>query len=174
MAGQRRCELPTAVASWGDAFSVAFARTNERTTPVSQATSSPDSELTRLRQADEGRVPPTAGGRWRESSPTASRHYLRNTRTRTCRRERAAGPGVRLATSPTTGTATETRSGRRNTHTHAHTHTLTHTHTHTHTHMHTHQYKCLQRRNTHSKYIQAHTASRDRHRYMKTDGSYRY
>ena len=91
-----------------------FARTNERTTPVSQATSSPDSELTRLRQVDEGRVPPTAGGRRREPSLTASRHYLRNTRTRTCRRERAAGPGVRLATSPTTGTATETRSGRRN------------------------------------------------------------
>ena len=44
----------------------------------------------------------------------------------------------------------------------AHAHMHTHTHTHT-----THQYKCLQRRNTHSKYLQPHTASRDRHRYTK-------
>ena len=92
---------------------MAFARTNERTTPVGQATSSPDSELTRLWQVGEGRIPPTAGGWRRESSPTASRHYLRNTWTRIYRWERAAGPGVRLATSPAMGTATETRSGRR-------------------------------------------------------------
>lgn len=114
MAGERRCELPAPVANgWGDASPVVFARTIERTTPVSQATVRADPELTRLRQADEGRVSPTAGGRRRESSPTASRYLLRSTQTRTYRRETAAGPGVRLATSPAKGTATETRSGRR-------------------------------------------------------------
>ena len=40
---------------------------------------------------------------------------------------------------------------------------LFHTHTHTpHTHTHTHK-KCLHCRNTHNKYLQTHTASRDRH-----------
>ena len=117
MAGERRCELPAPVVNfWGDASPVALARTITRTTPVSQATSRPDLELMRLRQADEGRVPPTAGGRRRESSPTASRYHVRSTQTRTYWRKRAAGPGVRLATSPAKGTATETRSGRRSCH----------------------------------------------------------
>ena len=92
---------------------MAFARIDAHTTPVSQATTRPDPELTRLRQADEGRVSPTVVGRRRESSPTASRYYLRDTQTRTYWRERAAGPGVRPATSPAKGTATEARSGRR-------------------------------------------------------------
>ena len=95
---------------------MAFARTIKCTTPVSQATSRPDLELTRLRQADEGRVSPTAGGRRRESPPTASCYHLRNIQTCTYRRERAAGPGMRLATSPAKGTTTETRSGRRSSH----------------------------------------------------------
>lgn len=88
---------------------MALTRTNERTTPVSQATSRPGAELTRLRQADEGRVSPTAGGRRREAAqatPTASRYHLRDTQTRTYRRERAAGPGVRPVTSPLKGRAT--------------------------------------------------------------------
>ena len=92
---------------------MAFARTIEHTTPVSQATARPDPELTRLRQADEGGTSPTAGGWRKESSPTASCYHLRSTQTRTYWWERAAGPGVRLATSPAKGTATETRSGRK-------------------------------------------------------------
>ena len=46
---------------------------------VSQAASRPDLELSRLRQADEGRVSPTAGGRMREGTPTASQYPLRKT-----------------------------------------------------------------------------------------------
>ena len=48
--------------SGGDAFLVAFTRTDAHTTPVSQATTRPDPELMRLRQADEGHVFPTAVG----------------------------------------------------------------------------------------------------------------
>ena len=113
MAGERRCEVPVSIASGGgDASPVAFARIDVHTTPVSQATTRPDPELTRLRQADKGRVSPTAVGQKRELSTAASQYYLRDTQTRTYRRERAAGPVVRPATSPAKGTATETRSRR--------------------------------------------------------------
>ena len=50
----------------------------------------------------------------------------------------------------------------------------THTHTPRHTHHTTHKYKCLQCRNTHSKHLQPHTTSGDRHPYTKTDNWYRY
>ena len=117
MAGKRRCELLAPIANgWGDTFPVAFARTIEHTTLVNQVTSRPNLELTRLWQADEGCIFLMAGGQRRESFSTASRYHLRSTQTRTYRRERAAEPGVRLATSPAKGTATEMRSGRRSSH----------------------------------------------------------
>ena len=65
MAGEQRGEVLAPIANGlGGASSVAFARTNKCITLVSQATSRPDPELTRLRQADEGHVSPQlAGGR---------------------------------------------------------------------------------------------------------------
>ena len=95
----------------GDAASSAIAEDSDCTTPVCQATSKPDLELVRLRQAEEGRVSPTVGRRTRESSPTASRYFLRNTRARTCQRVTQVGPGVRLATLPAKRRATRTGSG---------------------------------------------------------------
>ena len=96
-------------------------------TPVCQVASEPDSGLARTRQAEEGRESPTADGRKRDSSPTAScRYYLRSSRTRTSTREASGGPGVRPATSPTKGKATKTGSrrdaprGDRRTHAHMH------------------------------------------------------
>ena len=126
---------------------------SDHTSPVCQATSRPDSELAGFRQAEEGHVSPTADGRRRESSPTASRYLLRNTRARAYRRVTTAGPGARPATSPARAMATKTGprrdASRRNgdggrqrssahTHTHTRTHTLRHTYTHTHIHTHTH------------------------------------
>ena len=93
----------------GGASPSTIARGNQRTTPVRQATSSPGSVLAGHRQAEEGRVSPTADGRKRESSPTASRYLLRATQARTCRRVTRAGPGVRLATSPAKAEAYNTR-----------------------------------------------------------------
>ena len=92
---------------------MAFTRTIKHTILVSQATLRPDLEMTRLRQANEGRVSPMAG-RWsRESFPLASHYHLRSTQTCTYRCD---GPSVRLATSPAMGTATETRYGSRSSH----------------------------------------------------------
>ena len=113
MAGRRRCEQTATkkTSRRGDAASSAIAEDSDCTTPVCQATSKPDLELARLRQAEEGRISPTAGRRTRESSPTASRYFLRNTRARTCWRVTQVGPGVRLATSPAKARATRTGSG---------------------------------------------------------------
>ena len=87
-----------------------FSAGSHHITPVCQAISKPDSKLARLRQADEGRVSPTAEGRKREPSPpTASCYFLRSSQTRTCTRVTAAGPGVRLATSPAKGKALRRR-----------------------------------------------------------------
>lgn len=90
---------------------MSLARTNNHTTPVSQAIARPDSELARLRLADKGCISPMAGGRRREvaqATPMAFHYHLRNTQTHTYRRERAAGPCVRPATSPTKGGDTNT------------------------------------------------------------------
>ena len=83
------------------------------TTPVCQVASEPDSGLARTRQAEEGRESPTADGRKKDSSPTASCCYdLSSSRARTSTRETSGGPGVRPATSPTKGKATKTGSRR--------------------------------------------------------------
>ena len=69
------------------------------------------SEPTGLRQAEEGRVSPTAGGRKRApTAPTASRNFLRSTQIPTCTGASSAGPGMRPATSSTKAMARETRS----------------------------------------------------------------
>ena len=114
MAGRQRCEQTTTkkTSRRGDVASSAIAEDSDCTTLVCQATSKPVLELARLRQAEEGRVSPTVGRRTRESSPMASRYFLRNTRARTCRWVTQVGPGVRLTTSPTKASATRTGSGR--------------------------------------------------------------
>ena len=106
MPTRSRCEKPEVTSSTrsrsrrGDATS----RGNRYTTPVCQVSHKPGSELTRLRQAEEGRVSPTADGRKRESSsPTASCRYPLRSRTR-------GAPVVRPATSHTTVKAPATES----------------------------------------------------------------
>ena len=110
MTGRKRCELRrTKLGQWGDASSVASCtNTNKRTALACQAALSPDSELERVRQADEGRVSPTTSGRLREGTPTASCYPLRKAQARTYRREKTTGPGARSATSHTRATATDT------------------------------------------------------------------
>ena len=114
MTGRPRREEPKAL--WRSqrrgAVSTDLGARQNNITPVCQATSLPDSGLARLRQADEGGVSPTADGRKREASPTASRYYLRNSRTRACTRDTRIGPGVRPATSPAKVKASKTGSRR--------------------------------------------------------------
>ena len=95
MPTRSRCEKPEVTSSTrsrsrrGDATS----RGNRHTTPVCQVSHKPGSELTRLRQVEEGRVSSTADGRKRESSsPTASCRYPLRSKTR-------RAPVVRPATS---------------------------------------------------------------------------
>lgn len=112
----RRCRCNTSKAKRtslrGDTVSGEFAQTSRSTTPVvSLATTGPDLEPTGLRQAEEGRVSPTAGRRMRaRAAPTASRYFLRSTQTPTCAGAMSAGPGMRPATSSMKATARETRS----------------------------------------------------------------
>ena len=107
MAGRWRSQLPgIELGPRGDVSPVG--RIIKRTTPVSQATSRPDPDPSRIWQADEGRISPTAGGQTREGTPTASQYSLRKTQARTYRWERAIGPGVRPATSHTRAPATDT------------------------------------------------------------------
>ena len=65
----------------------------------------PDPELVRLQQADEGRASPTADGRTREKTPTASRTSPRQAAV-------LAGPGMGLATLSSETVASETGSER--------------------------------------------------------------
>ena len=114
MASRRRCETSKATSTsrrGGGAVGGESAQTSRSTTLVSLATSGPDSEPTGLRQAEEGRVSPTAGGRRRvPTAPAASRYFLRSTQTPTCTGVPSAGPGMRPATSSMKAPAKETRS----------------------------------------------------------------
>ena len=113
MASRRRCETLTATSTSrrGGAVGGELAQTSSSKTSVSLATTGSDSEPTGLRQAEEGRVSPTAGGRRRVlRGPTASRYFLRSTQIPTCAGVSGAGPGLRPATSSTKATASETRS----------------------------------------------------------------
>ena len=114
MTGRPRCEEPKALrrSRRRGAVSTDLGARPNNITPVCQATSLPDSGLARPRQADEGGVSPTADGRKREASPTASRYYLRNSRNRACTRDTRTGPGVRPATSPAKVKASKTGSRR--------------------------------------------------------------
>ena len=118
MASQQRCEDRSSakpVIRRGDAPSEATGAGNHHTNRVVRATLRPGSGRAGPRQAEEGRVPPTADGRKREdtvASPTASCYPLRESQTRSRRRGTATGPGVRPATSPTKGSATRTGSRR--------------------------------------------------------------
>ena len=88
--------------------------TNEpsTSTPVCQTTSMSGSELTRLRRAEEGRISPTVSRRTRESSPTASRYFLRSSQSYKSIRTATTKPGVRPAISPMNGRAKQrSRSG---------------------------------------------------------------
>ena len=118
MASQQRCEDRSSakpVIRRGNAPSEATGAGNHHTNRVVRATLRPGSGRAGPRQAEEGRVPPTADGRKREdtvASQTASCYPLRESQTRSRRRGTATGPGVRPATSPTKGSATRTGSRR--------------------------------------------------------------
>ena len=185
---RQRCELTSTAKTSrrGDATSSAVGVGTRHITPVGQATQRLGSEIAGLRQAEEGRVSPTADGQRRESSPTASCYNLKNTRTRACRRVTAVGPGVRLATSPARATASKTGNGRdtprgdknrearkrndgapttrrRSTHTththHTHTQHTPHTHTNTqHTHAHTHTHTHTHTPHTHTPHTHIHSS----------------
>ena len=112
MAERRWCEKKSDewVSRRGGASPATTTRDNQYTTPVRQATSRPGSVQAGHRQAEEGRVSPTADGRKRGAPSTASRYLLRSTQACACRRETQAWPGVRLATSPAKAKAHNTRS----------------------------------------------------------------
>lgn len=59
-----------------DAAPLDIAEDSNSTTLVCQATSQPDLEVARLRQAEEGHASLMAGRRTSESSPTASCYFL--------------------------------------------------------------------------------------------------
>ena len=67
-----RPPTPNAAVGRGGASSVNASGGRYHTIRVCQATPRPDSELAGPRRADEGRVSPTAEGRRRDISPTAS------------------------------------------------------------------------------------------------------
>ena len=115
MASGSRCDTSKATLNGrgGDAPNENLTTRNNSTTPVCRATTGPDSELTGLRQADEGCVSPTAGGRKRApAAPTTSRYFLRSSRAPPCAGDTRAGPGMRPATSSITVAAKKTRSRR--------------------------------------------------------------
>ena len=104
MAERRRCEL--------GAPSKSARKKLHHDSPVCRATRQPGSVPAGHRRAEEGHGSPTAEGRTREKSPTASRYHLRNTQARACRRDKSSGPGVRVASLPSRASATNTGSRR--------------------------------------------------------------
>ena len=113
MARGCRCDTSKAALNSrrGDASSGNLATKDNSTTPVCQATTGPGLEPTRLRQADEGCVSPTAGGRKRApAAPTASHYFLRSSQAPICAGDTCAGPGMRPATSSIMVAAKKTRS----------------------------------------------------------------
>ena len=113
MARGRRCDTSKAALNSrrGDASSGNLARKNNSTTPVCQAITGPGPEATKLQQADEGCVSPTAGRRKRApAAPTASRYFLRSSQAPICAGDTRAGPGMRPATSSIMVAAKKTRS----------------------------------------------------------------
>ena len=104
MAERRRCELGAPSKSTRNKL--------HHDSPVCRATRQPGSVLAGHRQAEEGYRSPTAEGRTREISPTASRYHLRNTQARACRLDKSSGPGARVASLPSRASATNTGSRR--------------------------------------------------------------
>ena len=87
MASQRRCDFSKAKRNGrrGDASCGDLVTKSSNTTPGCQVFMGPDSELTGLRQVEEGCVSLMAGGRRRALvAPTASRYFLRSSWTLTC------------------------------------------------------------------------------------------
>ena len=113
MPGRSRCEEPKTLrrSQRRGTDSTDTGAGHYSSTPARQVASRSDSGLARIRQAKEGCVThesPTADGRRRDSSPTASCRYSlisRSSRTQTPTRETRGGPGVRPATSPAKGKA---------------------------------------------------------------------
>ena len=121
MPGRSRCEEPKTL--WRSqrrgTDSTDTGAGHYSSTPARQVASRSDSGLARIRQAEEGRVTresPTADGRRKDSSSTASCRYSlrsRSSLTRTPTRETRGGPGVSPATSPAKGKAKKTEDGQK-------------------------------------------------------------
>ena len=104
MANRCRCDTSKATncSRRGGASCEIFATKRTSTTPVCQATLGPDVELMGLRQAEEGCISLTAGGRRRAPvAPMDSRCFLRSSWTLTCTRDTRTELGMRPATSST-------------------------------------------------------------------------
>ena len=94
MANRFRCDTSKAThcSRRGEASCEIFATKRSSTTPVCQATLGPDVELMGLRQAEDGCVSPTAGGRRRALvAPTDYHYFLRSSWTLTCTRDMRTG-----------------------------------------------------------------------------------